>query len=94
MASLKRENGLADATQEITVDKKGAGADKSANGNANNKKNKGNNNSQAVENTQTGQETGQAGTQTPAEPTPSEPVQQPDAGSGDGEDIGWTDGVL
>ena len=94
VASLKRENGLADATQEITVDKKGAGADKSANANANNKKNKGNNNSQAVENTQTGQETGQAGTQTPAEPTPSEPVQQPDAGSGDGEDIGWTDGVL
>lgn len=60
VASLKRENGLADATQQITVDKKGAGADKSANGNANNKKNKGNNNSQAVENTQTGQETGQA----------------------------------
>ncbi len=80
VASLKRENGLADATQEITVDKKGAGADKSANGNANNKKNKRNNNSQAVENTQTGQETGQAGTQTPAggsagasNPTPAAP---------------------
>ena len=35
-------------------------------------------------------------TDSPAEPTPSDLVQLPDAGSGDlgSEDIGWTDGVL
>lgn len=141
VASLKGEIGLTVATQEITVNKQGTSADKSAGGSANDKKNKRNNGGQ------TGQETGQTGTQTPAggnttssnatpsaptpsnptpaqptnptptqpstptpaeptpsdpapadptpvEPAPSEPAQQPDAGSGDGEDIGWTDGVL